>query len=183
MKLHNVSFIFLTDAEVEISLGFHGLERLEAGQKNIEGFFAITPAGEVPLKSGKRSRSSSPLAVAGPSEKRSRGTPSLAKPSPDKDEERSSASLTPTIESIGSVMSSWKCPRCSFRCTSAAVVDGEDPLIAAQAFSEQRQEHNDYHYAKDLSEGRDPEAAKKRAGKGKKKKPEGIKAFFGPRKG
>lgn len=75
----------------------------------------------------------------------------------------------------------WKCPRCSHRLPIPQPVEEE---AGALAFTEQKQEHADYHYAKDLQEGKDPDAelAKMTLKKKKKKKPEGIKAFFGPKK-
>jgi hypothetical protein len=139
------------------------LERLEAGQKNIEGFFAVTSNGEASLKQAKRSRSSSPVIID-----------TAAKKPRAMDAADGASSASPAPEA-----NIWKCPRCKHQLPAPDT--SEDS--AAAVFSEQKQEHADYHYAKDLQEGRDPDAeVAKSTQKKKKKKPEGIKAFFGPKK-
>jgi DNA polymerase eta len=96
------------------------------------------------------------------------------------------AKTTETIEDA-SEDAGWKCPRC--RETFAA--PEEMALEAKQIFVQaQKQEHEDFHYALDLQDGDRPSGPTARptlvpngAGKGKvkKKKSEGIKAFFTPK--
>lgn len=84
----------------------------------------------------------------------------------------------------------WTCPRCqmAFVAPDHLLEDGErTTYIVAQ-----KQEHEDYHFARDLQDGVAPSAAPDRptvTARGgsatfptkKKKKPEGIKAFFMPK--
>jgi len=73
----------------------------------------------------------------------------------------------------------WACPKCSFRTEQG--VDGSQQR-------DQRQEHEDFHFAQDLQDaGSSPVRSKTASGIGtstttkKKKKVEGIKAFFTPK--
>lgn len=74
----------------------------------------------------------------------------------------------------------WSCPKCSFRT--------EKGVEGAQQ-RDQRQEHEDFHFAQDLQDaGSSPVRSKTASGIGtgttttkKKKKVEGIKAFFTPK--
>lgn len=74
----------------------------------------------------------------------------------------------------------WSCPKCSFR-TEIGVEEAQQ--------RDQRQEHEDFHFAQDLQDaGSSPVRSKTASGIGtstttkkKKKKVEGIKAFFTPK--
>lgn len=75
----------------------------------------------------------------------------------------------------------WACPRCSFR---------TDEGVDESQRRDQRQEHEDFHFAQDLQDaGSSPVRSKTASGIGtgtattakKKKKVEGIKAFFTPK--
>jgi DNA polymerase eta len=73
----------------------------------------------------------------------------------------------------------WACPKCGFR---------TDQGVDQSQQKDQRQEHEDFHFAQDLQDaGSSPVRTKTASGIGtttttkKKKKVEGIKAFFAPK--
>ena len=83
--------------------------------------------------------------------------------------------------------SAWTCPRCS---ASFAAPGDLQPEPAAVYITAQRQEHDDWHFAMDLHDGDrsgststrpTSSAAANSRPKVKKKKAEGIKAFFAPK--
>ncbi|ORY22231.1 hypothetical protein BCR39DRAFT_551866 [Naematelia encephala] len=126
-----------------LSLTFAGVERMEHGQRNIEGFLGI----------GKRERSVSV------EPKRSLSIESEQPIHAGPSRRRSSSPIEPQLETL-----EWECPRC------------ERPVgyAADRPLEEAKQEHEDYHYALELSH------AEQVPGKGpkKRKKETGIKAFF-----
>jgi DNA polymerase eta len=152
---------FLTGSVFHMALGFHGLDAGEAGQKSIEGFFASRqPEG---------SREGSVAAGV----KRGR------------EDER--ASGEDVVEEGSSDQTSYRCPRCGKRIaidpavleSSTAEFDRSDALNAIKL------EHEDFHFAQDLSRGDSMSPEKKKVkgsgiGKGKKKdEAKGIAKYFG----
>ena len=81
---------------------------------------------------------------------------------------------------------SWSCPRCQAVFAAPAQMEAPGAKVFVQA---QKQEHEDYHYALDLQDGDRPSSSARPPpavigggkGKVKKKKAEGIKAFFAPK--
>ena len=198
-----------------MSLSFTGLEKLEGGQQGIEGFFGNKPTPSTSLSprkpdhSAKRQRTSSPSErmassegaipkAIGDTQKRPR-LPTLhtgSKAKTDffsnstikKNGESSTQAIVPhdeddeVIEIIESDIppeddvGQWACPKCSFRTEKG--VEGVQQR-------DQRQEHEDFHFAQDLQNGVSPIRPKAVSGIGigtakkkKERKPEGIKAFF-----
>ncbi|KAK4688585.1 DNA polymerase eta, partial [Tremellales sp. Uapishka_1] len=188
----------LNNTAPQIALSFTGLERMEGGQKGIEGFFASGPAPAV-QQGVKRSRSTSPPMSNQPSKTRLPPLHTSKTPAPTvlqsflaKNGESSTStsrkaerSTTPVIE-IGDDDeveivkqqngSSWTCPKCHHR--FPAPPDIQDREERAKFVLDQKQEHADYHFALDLQNGSVTPVAKNPK---KKKKAEGIKAFFAPR--
>jgi DNA polymerase eta len=189
-----------------MSLSFTGLEKLEGGQQGIEGFFGNKPSGVSPIKTEqiKRQRSSSPSLVSktecrieiSPRKKPRLPTlqsgPLRNKTGLDtflsKNGESSSTRHSPVIiddtdgddvihldrhdaEEEAVELGQWSCPKCEFR--TAQGLDEQD-------VKGERQEHEDFHFAQDLQNGVSPIRPKATSGIGtkKKKKVEGIKAFF-----
>lgn len=168
-----------------MGLSFSGLERLEGGQKGIEGFFKT---GATPVQARKRSRS--PADVAGPS----RAPGPRHKDSTDVFPATTPQSVTPEIiellddsDSEPDVAGgpSFYCKKCNktIRSSRELGIDEEKNLAIVAL----RQEHDDYHIARDLHKediagnGKRPNDSTNRPAKKKKaatKKPEGIRAFF-----
>jgi len=171
-------------------LSFSGLERLEGGQKGIEGFFK---AG-IPLAQARK-RSRSPIAACRPSSSKVTGlrrkvsrevlpatthqsvTPEIIELSDDSDSD-------PDVEAP----LSFYCKKCdkTIRPTRKPEIE-EEKTLAIEAV---RQEHSDYHIARDLhrediaGNGRHSNDFTNRPAKKRKaaiKKPEGIRAFFVPK--
>jgi DNA polymerase eta len=192
------------------------LERLEEGQRGIEGFFAAgSTKPEVVSPDGKRSRSHSPAVGAteiNPSPKKPRlptlhtgkrktalesflarkGEPSTPTPVPNiplapidvLDDDVEVDSKTAITESDGLVdvgTENRVCPKCGKLLTP---FDDADGASRASSVKEQRQEHEDYHFALDLQDGDrgggggDQPKPNAKVKKKVPKKAEGIKAFF-----
>ena len=188
-----------------MSLSFTGLEKLEGGQQGIEGFFGNKPTGGSPIKTEqiKRQRSSSPSLVS-KTESRIEISPRKKPRLPtlqsgplrnktgldtflSKNGESSSTRHSPVIiddtdgddivhlnrDNTDEEPSSgqWSCPKCEFK--TAKGLDEHD-------VKGERQEHEDFHFAQVLQNGVSPIRPKATSGIGtkKKKKVEGIKAFF-----
>ena len=188
-----------------MSLSFTGLEKLEGGQQGIEGFFGNKPiVSGSPIKTEqvKRQRSSSPSIVpktestievsprkkprlptlqSGPLRNKTgldtflskNGESSSTRHSPviidDADEDIINLNHTEPDE-VGT-SGQWSCPKCDFKTAQG---------LDEQEVKGERQEHEDFHFAQDLQNGVSPIRPKVTSGIGtkKKKKVEGIKAFF-----
>lgn len=83
------------------------------------------------------------------------------------------------VEVVDTAGDRWICPKCG---TVFIPMEDTDGTALAGSLTEQRQEHEDYHFALDLQDGGDARAtAAKPTAKVRKKTPkksEGIKAFF-----
>jgi DNA polymerase eta len=190
-----------------MSLSFTGLEKLEGGQQGIEGFFGNKPTTSgSPIKTEqiKRQRSSSPSLVpkteptieisprkkprlptlqSGPLRNKTgldtflskNGESSSTRHSPviiDDADEGDIINLNhPDPEEEVARSGQWSCPKCEFK--TAQGLDEQD-------VKGEKQEHEDFHFAQDLQNGVSPNRPKATSGIGtkKKKKVEGIKAFF-----
>jgi DNA polymerase eta len=188
-----------------MSLSFTGLEKLEGGQQGIEGFFGNKPSGVSPIKPEqvKRQRSSSPSIVpktesrieisprkkprlptlqSGPLRNKTgldtflskNGESSTSRHSPviiDDTDEGEIINLNHPEPNEEAESGQWSCPKCEFK--TAQGLDEQD-------VKGERQEHEDFHFAQDLQNGVSPIRPKATSGIGtkKKKKVEGIKAFF-----
>ena len=166
----------------QLGLSFAGLDRLEGGQKGIEGFFK---AGGVPSRGMKRERS--PSSGPGPStethtaKRKDSGPAKIATPEiielsdeSDDEEEGPQAQRLPH----------FYCVRCSKTIRSEAKLENSDRVDSL------RSAHNDWHVARDLYDEDMTEAKTNRGSSTKsskvkkkvvKKKPEGIRAFFSPK--
>jgi len=173
-----------------VQLSFSGIDSMEAGQQNIEGFFkppsqsSDNREAKPPPRNLKRKRDAlhndSPL-LGGEAEitvGESRSTP-----------------LSPTPDEASS-SSSFVCERCGKKITVPDALDGLSDDIKMEALTAIKLEHNDFHFAQDLAKEGVPEGRPKRIirplGKpppAKKKKKaivsgeteqekEGIKRFF-----
>ena len=234
-----------------MSLSFTGLERLEGGQRGIEGFFAgglaptPTPKSEdapmppssadvstkVTITSPKRHREPSPMikpkvkvpsasSTAGHKKPRletlhtgskrggldsflsgsgKRGEPSMSTSTQaaskaksheivdlvNDDKDLQDAASNSNVQ--GGDEEGWTCPRCGFAPEPA---EAEHDDIESRK-KEERQEHEDFHFAQDLQAGDSPVRSRQLHGptaggaggrvKKKKTKEEGIMAFFAPR--
>ena len=191
-----------------MSLSFSGLERLEEG---IEGFFApkkddggnkpifrvegtvtiaSAPDAPTPIKKPQprlptlHTKKRSPLDgfFAKRDDNTNEAGPSRPKPRPD---------AKPTVvdlvadddedEEEKDVPGQWKCPQCG-----AIFTADRGSADQAGSVEAQKQEHEDYHFARSLQDGPSPKRAKTgkedtQGTKGKVKKKEGLKAFFAPR--
>ncbi|EIW67292.1 hypothetical protein TREMEDRAFT_12962, partial [Tremella mesenterica DSM 1558] len=200
-----------------MALAFNGLEKLEDGQKGIEGFFSNPsnlkrpherlrsksphppseeaqtststppPKGESPMKkprlptlhTGKEKRKT----VLETFLRNSTNSPSLSEVTKvDADPpDVVSDIVVGTAEQEDA--ETWSCPRCKERFTLSRFgsMEGEDVVDVEERnkrMREVQQEHEDYHFAKDLQEGVEPRRAPVAQ---VKRKAEGIKAFFRPR--
>jgi DNA polymerase eta len=171
-------------------LSFSGLERLEGGQKGIEGFFK---SGAMLAQARKRSRS--PTDASGPSS--SRASNVRHKGSRDVFPATTPQSVVPEIIEVlddsdsdldVAARPSFYCKKCdkTIRSTRKLEIE-EEKNLAIEAL---RQEHSDYHIARDLHKedivgnGRHPKDSTNQPAKKKRaamKKPEGIRAFFVPK--
>lgn len=223
-----------------MSLTFSSLEKMEEGQRGIEGFFGAAipaplpsstsdskilpvPPNPTKLSTLKRARSTTPDPPTSVSPAKrptvtSRLPPLhtgkaknplsgfLVKNGQSSKQPPTTTTAQPIVEDksvisfldddddeiVGeSTSSAWICPRCKRK---LSVESGTE-----QKLGDIRREHEDYHFAKDLQDGPRPKAgggggkapdkSTKEKGKGdvksikKVKKPEGIKAFFGPKSG
>jgi DNA polymerase eta len=188
-----------------MSLSFTGLEKLEGGQQGIEGFFGNKPTGGSPIKTEqlKRQRSSSPSIVpktesrieisprkkprlptlqSGPLRNKTgldtflskNGESSTSRHSPviiDDTDGDDIINLNHPEPNEDTNSGQWACPKCEFK--TAQGLDEQD-------VKGEKQEHEDFHFAQDLQNGVSPIRPKATSGIGtkKKKKVEGIKAFF-----
>jgi len=189
-----------------MSLSFTGLEKLEGGQQGIEGFFGNKPiVSGSPIKSEqiKRQRSSSPSIVpktesvlelsprkkprlptlqSGPLRNKTgldtflskNGESSTSRHSPviiDDADEGDIVNLDHPDPNEVETSGQWSCPKCEFKTAHG---------LDEQEVKGERQEHEDFHFAQDLQNGVSPIRPKVTSGIGtkKKKKVEGIKAFF-----
>lgn len=149
----------MTRANVQISLSFTGLAKLEDGQRGIEGFFAGSSAGP-PAKKQRTDRSTSTLRTNGEvAEPKPEGPPTRGKTQLESFLSHSDSALSaagnaehtgrsgtsspilvvddepePTglAEDDGSETAKWTCPRCGFSDEAS------------------RTEHEDFHFAQDL---------------------------------
>jgi len=152
-----------------VSLSFHGVEAGETNQRGIEGFLSKTPSSP----SKKKRRADDDDEDAGET------IPTVS---------RGESELTPDI-------GYFVCDRCKKRIAlpeelvAASELDEE---IREEALGNLRAEHQDFHFAQDLSrmgsdderpERRDsnPTAKKKRKRKGERSEGEGIARFFNKR--
>jgi len=190
-----------------MSLSFTGLEKLEGGQQGIEGFFGNKPIGGSPIKTEqiKRQRSSSPTIVPktestiDSSPRKKPRLPTLEsgslrnKTGLDTFLSKNGESSTPTTRHSPVIIDDtdgddivhldgddaseegksgqWSCPKCEFQTAKG---------LNEQEMKGEKQEHEDFHFAQDLQNGVSPIRPKAVSGIGtkKKKKVEGIKAFF-----
>lgn len=196
-----------------MSLSFAGLERLEEGQKGIEGFFAaksVTPAraGDTPRKEPAAAPSAASAGAASvkkpqprlPTLHTKRRSPLdgfLTKPGQSASDagpsrsRRTTPSPAEVIDLVGEEQSveDDTMGEGEWRCPKCGVTLRETGDEAAGNVEAQRQEHEDYHFALSLQNGPSPKRAKVTAKtgnegtKGKVKKKEGIKAFFAPKPG
>jgi DNA polymerase eta len=172
----------------QLGLSFAGLDRLEGGQKGIEGFFK---AGGVPSRGTKRERS--PSSGPGPStethtaKRKDSGPAKIATPEiielsdeSDDEEEGPQAQRLPH----------FYCVRCSKTIRSEAKLENSDQKSPDDVVDSLRSAHNDWHVARDLYDEDMTEAKTNRGSSTKsskvkkkvvKKKPEGIRAFFSPK--
>ena len=154
-----------------VSLAFHGVEAGEANQRGIEGFLSKSKTPNSPSKRKRRA---------------------------DGDDDEVGETV-PTLSHGGSVPTpntGFVCDRCKRRIAlpqeivAASELDEE---IREEALGSLRAEHQDFHFAQDLSRmGSDDERAerrdskptergKKRKRKGEKREGEGIARFFSKR--
>ena len=147
-----------------VSLSFHGVETGEVNQRGIEGFLSKTPSS--------------------PSKKKRRAD--------DDDEEV--GETVPTFSGSTPNIDYFVCDRCKKRIQLPEELAELDEEIREEALGSLRAEHQDFHFAQDLSrmgsedegaEGRDPHPTerkkKKRKRKGGGTEGEGIAKFFGKR--
>lgn len=193
-----------------MSLSFSGLERMEEGQKGIEGFFSAK--SETPVASTSRVKiepSPAPSLSMETAKKPQPRLPTLhtKKRSPlDGFLTKRGESSTSTTADVSRIASSssevidlvedepedasvpvveeggWRCPKCGIVLLREG--DGDQRSGSLEA---QKLEHQDYHFALSLQDGPSPKRAKTSAKgqnegtKGKVKKKEGIQAFFAPK--
>ena len=172
----------------QLGLSFAGLDRLEGGQKGIEGFFKN---GNTQSRGIKRDRS--PSAGPGPSTERQnvkRNNSGPLKTSSPEIIELSDESDVEQSDQHTQAQPNFYCTRCSKTIRSGAKVHTDGQQSNEQIVEDIRREHNDYHVARDLyaedmagtrpSHGNSSKL--KKANKVvKKQKPEGIRAFFSPK--
>lgn len=116
-----------------LALAFQGLERVETGQKGIEGFFAPGPAPSPAVEHDhKGKRKASPDVASDATPKRSKATESPAEPD-----------LT------------YTCPRCKkvLRVSPSSILSSPTrsrDAVVASALDRVKAEHADGHFARDL---------------------------------
>ncbi|KAG8934775.1 DNA-directed DNA polymerase eta rad30 [Tulasnella sp. 417] len=144
-----------------ISLGFHGLEMMEAGQQGIEGFFAGSSkasaaravstapeeAQDMALGKRKREEGAAEMIVSDEGEQDNGRDRVASRPPPEPLPTAGSSSSSTSLESL----SSFHCDRCRKVISlskRAIALRSEDK---AQALSKLQAEHADFHVAQDLA--------------------------------
>lgn len=118
-----------------VSLSFSGIDSMESGQRNIEGFFKPRSSGDSPIETPK---------------KRKR-TPGLSNPASPRGLE--------TV--IPSDSESFLCERCGNRISLANEMWAWDDDCKQDALAGLRLEHADFHFAEDLAKESSSDAPKK----------------------
>ncbi|KAG9017147.1 DNA-directed DNA polymerase eta rad30 [Tulasnella sp. 427] len=129
-----------------ISLSFHGLEMLEAGQKGIEGFFGSSSSKPLPTM-GKRKQSNEDTVLSDEEEPENSGETAPSRPPPQPLPVAGSSSSSSATNSV----SAFHCDRCKRTISLPKRYIGLPSDEKVEALHKLEEEHADFHVAQDLA--------------------------------